>query len=29
MPDFVFGPLGAEVLLAYMVSIQQEPPAPE
>ena len=27
MPDFVFGPLGAEVLLAYMVSIQQEPPA--
>lgn len=29
MPDFVFGPLGAEVLLAYMVSIQQEPPAEE
>jgi mono/diheme cytochrome c family protein len=29
MPDFVFGPLGAEVLLAYVVSIQQEPPAEE
>lgn len=29
MPDFVFGPLGAEVLLAYIVSIQQEPPAEE
>ncbi|KCZ58890.1 c-type cytochrome [Hyphomonas chukchiensis] len=26
MPDFVFGPLGADVMLAYLVSIQQEPP---
>jgi len=26
MPDFVFGPLGAEVVLAYIVSIQEEPP---
>lgn len=29
MPDFVFGPLGAEVLLAYVVSIQQKPPKEE
>ncbi|KCZ93752.1 c-type cytochrome [Hyphomonas johnsonii] len=29
MPEFVFGPLGAEVLLAYIASIQQEPPAPD
>lgn len=29
MPDFVFGPLGAEVVLAYIVSIQEEPPKAE
>lgn len=27
MPDFVFGPLGMDVLLAYLVSIQEVPPA--
>ncbi len=26
MPDFVFGPLGMDVLLAYLVSIQEPPP---
>ena len=26
MPDFVFGDLGADVLLAYLVSIQESPP---
>jgi len=26
MPDFVFGPLGMDVLLAYLVSIQERPP---
>jgi mono/diheme cytochrome c family protein len=26
MPDFVFGPLGMDVLLAYLVSIQEQPP---
>lgn len=25
MPDFVFGPLGMDVLLAYLVSIQETP----
>lgn len=25
MPDFVFGPLGMDVLLAYLVSIQEAP----
>ena len=29
MPDFVFGLLGAEVVLAYIVSIQEEPPKAE
>ncbi len=28
MPDFVFGDLGMDVLLAYLVSIQETPPAP-
>lgn len=27
MPDFVFGDLGMDVLLAYLVSIQEAPPA--
>lgn len=27
MPDFVFGDLGMDVLLAYLVSIQETPPA--
>lgn len=27
MPDFVFGDLGMDVLLAYLVSIQERPPA--
>ncbi len=27
MPDFVFGDLGMDVLLAYIVSIQEAPPA--
>ncbi|MFN7054284.1 c-type cytochrome [Hyphomonas sp.] len=26
MPDFVFGPLGMDVLLAYLISIQETPP---
>ena len=26
MPDFVFGPLGMDVLLSYLVSIQERPP---
>lgn len=29
MPDFVFGDLGMDVLLAYLVSIQEAPPAAE
>ena len=29
MPDFVFGDLGMDVLLAYLVSIQETPPAAE
>jgi mono/diheme cytochrome c family protein len=29
MPDFVFGDLGMDVLLSYLVSIQETPPAPE
>ncbi len=28
MPDFVFGDLGMDVLLSYLVSIQEAPPAP-
>ena len=28
MPDFVFGDLGMDVLLSYLVSIQESPPAP-
>jgi mono/diheme cytochrome c family protein len=28
MPDFVFGDLGMDVLLAYLVTIQETPPAP-
>lgn len=28
MPDFVFGDLGMDVLLSYLVSIQETPPAP-
>lgn len=28
MPDFVFGDLGMDVLLSYIVSIQEAPPAP-
>lgn len=27
MPDFVFGDLGMDVLLAYLISIQEVPPA--
>ena len=27
MPDFVFGDLGIDVLLSYLVSIQETPPA--
>ena len=27
MPDFVFGDLGMDVLLAYLISIQETPPA--
>ena len=26
MPNFAFGPLGADVLLAYLVSIEEPPP---
>lgn len=29
MPDFVFGDLGMDVLLAYLVSIQETPPPAE
>lgn len=29
MPDFVFGDLGMDVLLSYLVSIQEPPPAEE
>ena len=29
MPDFVFGDLGMDVLLSYLVSIQEVPPAPQ
>jgi len=28
MPEFVFGDLGMDVLLAYLISIQEAPPAP-
>jgi mono/diheme cytochrome c family protein len=28
MPDFVFGDLGMDVLLSYLISIQAAPPAP-
>lgn len=28
MPDFVFGDLGMDVLLSYIVSVQEAPPAP-
>ena len=28
MPDFVFGDLGMDVLLSYLITIQEAPPAP-